>query len=127
MKRFAVLVVVLMCLASAEPFVFADTHIGVPLQIPANMKVHIFYQFSNGTTPDFWIQTGVSAIDLTSWLQENWVNYTLYSASTQILSFGGAQPVLMVIDGTVRLLNNGWTFVGGVVTVTGATTSVSAQ
>lgn len=83
-----------------------------------NLVGNVTYHFG-----DEYFSTTSSYATITAWFVDNWVNYTVSGAGTQTI-YNGSKPLYVLIDGTQSTETNGWTYAGGVVTVTSATYAV---
>jgi hypothetical protein len=92
-------------------------HLPYSTFIPAGMKVHF---------GPYWISSSGVGVLITSWFVNGWTNYTVTASGTQQI-YHGDQPSTVYINGVNQPLGTGWSYSGGVVTITSAASSASLQ
>ena len=93
---------------------------GMTLCVPKNVKLHLGSNYVSSTS---------TPMRISAWQSNNWVNYTVDNAGTQEVYNSTISPIIkpttVIIDGSVQAEGVGWTYSGGVTTVTMALGSVA--
>jgi len=93
---------------------------GTLLCVPSGVKLHLGSNYVSSTS---------TPMRISAWQSNNWVNYTVDNAGTQEIFNSTISPTIkpttVIIDGSVQAEGAGWTYVGGVTTVSMALGSVA--
>ena len=91
----------------------APFHFPKNIQIPANIKVHFGDEWFTSTVP----------VKITSWFEDNWVNYTCEAGVQQL--YNGSKPSKVYFNNVLQVENNAWSYQEGVVTLISSGLDVS--
>jgi hypothetical protein len=88
--------------------------------LPVDTRIKDGYQAIFG---DYWISTSGTDIIITSWMVSDWLTYTVDGSGTQQVYRG--EPSEVYVDGVKKDSGDGWSYTSNLVTVTGASSTVS--
>lgn len=86
---------------------------------------HPYIEGNGWRFDNYWFSTSSANATISSWYQNNWLNYTVTGAGTQQTYYTGSKPSNVYLNGVLKSENDGWSYFAGTTTITGATANAS--